>query len=260
MFRPLLALVAIAVATGAAQARDFCPDRPGQATPPCIVEPGRVVVELGVVNWERSRDSDSRSDRFTFGETALRTGVTDHLEVELDWTAFATERVRTLSTGNVERSSGVGDATLALKQAIGKPDGPAAVRVAVTVPIDDGPASGQDWSASAMLPLEFDIGKGVKLALTPEVDHAANSERAGHHIAYGSVAGLEFDLASKLSASADIAVFRDDDPDARHTDKTVGLAVAWQPVDDLQLDVGGIAGIDETTPAIGVYFGVAKRF
>ena len=218
------------------------------------------MVEFGIANWERSQDGDTRSDLFRLGETAVRTGISDHMEVELGWTAFATERVRDLASGNVDRSSGVGDVTVALKHALGPPDGPAAVRVAVTLPVGSGPDVDGDWSASAMLPLEFDLGKSVKLALTPEVDHAANSERSGHHIAYGSVIGLEYDLTPKLAISADVAVFRNEDPDARHTDKTLGLAVAWQPIEDLQFDVGGVAGIDETAPAVGLYVGVAKRF
>ena len=253
-------LAALALWSGTAVARDFCPERPGQATPPCVVEPGRVVMELGILDWERSQDRDSRSDLFSLGEATLRTGLTDHLEVELDWTAFATERVRDLATDAVSRSSGVGDVTVALKQALGKPDGPVALRLAVTVPVDSGPASGPDWSTSAMLPLQFDLTKGVQIALTPEVDYAPNGNRSGHHATYGSVIGVSFDLAPKLSADLDFKLMRDDDPDGPHTDRTIGFALAWQPAEDVQFDVGGIAGVGETDPTIGLYLGVAKRF
>lgn len=96
--------------------RDLCADRPGLGTPACTVEPGRVVLELGLADWTRERDSSERVDTIVAGDTLARFGLTDHLEAQVGWTGYGHVRTHDLATGAVDRMSGTGDVTLALRR------------------------------------------------------------------------------------------------------------------------------------------------
>ena len=143
-----------------AAARDLCPERPGQTTPPCTVEPGRLVLETGLVDWSLQQSTATRSDTFTIGQSALRIGIADHGEIAIGWTPFATQRVRHKLTGMVDRQSGIGDITFVVKRSFGKADAPmVAMKAFVTAPVGTSPSGAGDWTAER--PVVFDLDPAV---------------------------------------------------------------------------------------------------
>ena len=240
-----------------AQERDFCADRPGAATPPCTVEPGRVMAEIGLVDWTRDRNAIQSIDTVVLGNFLLRTGISQTAEVQLGWTAIGIERQRDRVSGVTSRDHGTGDVTVAVQQGLGKP---AAIRAFVTLPTGSGPLGVGDWSAGAMVPLAFALSHSFELDLTPEVDAAVNASGKGRHLAYGSVIGLGVGLTGNVSLALDAALFRDDDPSGHASRATAGASLAWMASRNLQLDVGTVAGLNTNTPDLEAYFGVVRRF
>lgn len=109
MRRSAAALLALAAATpAAAQDREFCPERPGLETQACIVDRGRVTIESSLIDWTRDRQSDSVTDTILVGDTLVRVGVTDRLEVRAGWQPIGHERTRDAATGDIDRANRVG--------------------------------------------------------------------------------------------------------------------------------------------------------
>lgn len=260
---PLLVLAAWASPAWADEPRDLCPDRPGLGTPACTVEPGAVVAELGLGDWTREDDAGTRTDTVTVGEALLRVGLTDSLEGQLGWTAYGHVRTRDRAAGIVERSGGVGDVTLALRQNLRNPDGSGfslAVMPYATLPVGGAAIGAGDWSAGLLVPVSFELPHGLSLAFTPEVDAAVDEDGDGRHLRFGSVAGLGFDLTDSLSASTELALYRDRDPAGHSTEALLGLSAAWQPAKTLQFDVGLNLGLNGDSPDSELYLGVVRRF
>lgn len=183
-----------------------------------------------------------------------------HAEVSIGWTPFATARARDKASGLLDRQSGVGDVTLAVKRSFGDANSPNfAVKIYTTLPVGTAPSGLGDWSAGMLVPVSLPLGKTVQLALTPEIDAAANSSGDGRHLAVGSAVGLGFKLSDKISLGTDIRVLRDDDPIANATKATAGLSLALQSGENLQFDAGSNFALNSNSPDIEVYFGISKR-
>lgn len=162
----------------------------------------------------------------------------------------------------MDRASGIGDLTLALRQNLRSPDGSGfslAVMPFATLPTGDSAIGAGDWSAGLLAPLSYDLGEGVQVDLTGEVEAAADSDRDGRHIAYGGVAGLSVPLSDALGATFEIAAKRDEDPAGHSTEWLAGLSAGWMAKDDLQLDAGANIGLHGAAD-VQLYLGVSRRF
>lgn len=263
--RILVAIAAFGPTAASAQdekLRDFCPDRPGLGTPACTMDPGHFAIELGLADWTVDRAPASRTDSVEAGQLLLRLGLTDSLEAQLGWTAFGHVRTWDRSAGSVGRDSGIGDVALALRQNLANPEG-SGFSLAL-MPFANLPAGGSaigagDWSAGVIVPLSYDLGKGMQLGLTGQLEAAADADRHGRHLAYGAVAGLSVPLSDALGAAFEIAATRDEDPAGHETEWLAGLSAGWMAKDDLQLDAGVNFGLHRA-PDVQLYVGVSKRF
>lgn len=257
------ALLGLSSAAQAQEARDLCADRPGLGTPACTVEPGKMLLELGLGDWTREKGAANQTDTVVAGDVLLRVGLTDSLEAQLGWTAYGHVRTRDRLTGAIDKADGVGDVTLALRQNLRNPDGSGfsiALMPFATVPVGGSAIGAGDWGAGLIMPVSFDLGSGLSLSLTPEVDAAVDGDGKGRHLAYGSVAGLGFSLGDALSGAVEVQVTRDHDPDGHATEALAGLSFAWQPSDDMQFDIGLNLGLNRSSADSQVYLGVVRRF
>jgi hypothetical protein len=264
--RIILAWAALGLfpATASAEAlRDFCPDRPGLGTPPCTLDSGHVAVELGLADWTLERTPDSRTDTLQTGQLLLRIGLTNSLEAQIGWTAFGHVRERDRATGALARGSGVGDLSVALRQNLANPDGSgfsAAVMPFATLPVGGTALGAGEWSAGVLLPVSYDLGHGIQVGVTGQMEAAADSDRDGRHLAYGGVAGLSLPLSDSLGGTVEIAATRDRDPSGHATEWLAGLSAGWMAKDGLQLDAGINIGLSTAAPDLQLYLGVARRF
>jgi len=242
--------------------RDFCPDRPGLDTPPCTIDAGHAAIEVGLADWTLDRGAGARQDAFTFGDTLLRYGVTGTLEVQLGWQALGYMRQRAAG-GAITHDSGIGDITVALRQNLKNPDGSGfslAIMPFATLPTGDAAFGASDWTAGIILPVSYELPHEFQLAVTGEVDDAADEAGHGHHLAYRGVAGLAAPIAGNLSGTLEFALTRDEEPGQRTTELLAGLSLAWDAKKSLQFDAGANLGLNHRAPDLELYLGVAKRF
>lgn len=261
--RHLIAALVALSAPALAEERDFCPERPGLDTPPCIVDRGHVVLEASAVDWTLDRQPGSRVDTLLFGDTLMRAGVTKRLEAQIGWTAFG--RVRTRDGSGVVHMAGLGDVTLALKQSLSNPAGDGfsvALKPFVKLPTGGQAIGAGTWSAGLLLPVSYSLGKGAQLIATPEIDAAPDQDRSGRHFAWGSAAGVQVALTAAVSMSVEAQLIRDRDRDpAGHSTRALGEAsLAWQAGSNTQFDIGAVAGLNRASPDLELIAGIARRF
>ncbi|MFD1612143.1 transporter [Sphingomonas tabacisoli] len=244
-----------------AEERDFCPERPGLDTPPCIVDAGHASLEVSAVDWTLDRQPRSRTDTILSGDTLLRLGLTSRLEAQIGWTAYG--HVRTRTPLGVSTQSGTGDVLLGTKFSLLHPDGQGtsvALKPFVTLPTGGSAIGAGTWSVGIQVPISVTVAKGVQLTATPEADAAANQSGDGRHFAWGSAAGAQFALTGSTSLALEGQVTRDDDPSG-HTTSALGEAsLAWQAGKNSQLDIGVVAGLNHNSPDVELIAGIARRF
>jgi len=241
--------------------RPLCPARPGLATPPCIVDSGHVLAELGLADWTLDRQDGDRNDTIVAGDLLLRLGLDTHSEVQIGLTTFGMSRDRI--AGVVSRATGLGDMTLAFKRSLRSPDGSGfsvAVQPFVTLPTGGAAIGAGDWGAGLIVPISVALSDSVSLELTPEIDAAVDGDRKGRHVSLVAVEGLSFALSPSVSMAVEAQQVHDADPAGIQDHALVGLSFAWQPARHWQLDMGGVAGLDSASPDIEFYVGISRRF
>lgn len=257
-------LIAVAIALSAvtpAGAEELCAERPGLTDEPCIVEPGHVLVETGAVDWTLERQDGERKDTILIGDTLVRVGLSKRVEAQFGWTPYGQVRLRD-STG-VRKQSGVGDLTIALKANLKNPDGSGfsiAVTPYATLPVGGEAIGAGTWGAGLIVPAAIEISDKIGFKLTPEIAAEPNESGSGRHLAYGTAAGVEFEMSKAVRLSVEAQLIRDRDPSEHATQARGQGTLAWLVTDDTQLDAGVAFGLNLTSPDLQVQAGVAHRF
>lgn len=258
-----IAGVGLALATGSAapaSAREFCAERPGKATPPCVLEAGRAQVEVGLLTVTARRAEGLEEDGWLLGQAGLRLGVSARTEVQV--TVSPMSVTETTAGGPRVRTTGVGDVGLGLRTSLTDPDrpGPAvALQAFASAPTATRGQGAGGWEGGVRLPLAGAMGWGLDLTGTPEL--ALRRDRDGRG-AHATVAGA---LAAShgwgpASLTAEVWAERDFDPARALTRASLGLSGAWMATPDVQLDGGTSLGLTRTTPDLEVSFGISRRF
>ena len=255
---PLLALLTLAALPARAEdLRDLCAQRPGRATPPCILDAGHLQIEAGLADAVLQRGGGQHEDIYSFGAAELRFGVAPRVEVEAGWSPLVVDTQR-----GGERRTGSGDATLGVLAALTDPDGKSAavsLQGFVTAPTATHGLGAGGWTGGTRLPVAIPLADGLALDLTPEIDVLRNIAGGGTHLAWVGVAGLGRTFG-KTSLGAEVWGMVDDDPAGRTTQATFDLTAAQAIGDNLELDAGANLGLNHATPELEIYIGVSRRF
>jgi hypothetical protein len=241
--------------------RDYCPARPGLGTPACTIAPGRVSVETALADWTLDKQGGDRSDTVLLGDTSVRIGLTDAIEAQIGWTPVGIVRDR--SGGTVDRATRVGDITLGLKANLLHPDGSGlsiAIQPYATLPAGKAPVGAGDWGAGVVVPVTYDLNETLNLQATTEADAAVDQDGRGRHGAFSETIGLGIKASEAVSVTLEGQVARDEDPSGHTTQFLSAVSLAWTPKDDLQFDLGAIAGLNRDAPDLELVAGISRRF
>jgi Putative MetA-pathway of phenol degradation len=254
---PTIAVMLLAVPSAKAQdLRPFCADRPGKATPPCILDVGHVQIETGLADVVFLRHPDAHATIYTIGASEFRFGLTRWLETEAIWAPLIINHSR----GSSDRT-GVGDLSLGLRGALisADGDGPAvSLQGFVTAPTATQGLGAGGWTGGVRLPAQLPLGP-FALGLTPEVDVVRNASGRGTHAAWVGVAALSHGFG-KLTLGAEAWGAVDGDPSRVSRQASADLTVAYAVGDNGQLDAGMNIGLTRDTPNLEMYVGIAHRF
>lgn len=241
----------------------FCPTRPSLGSSSCTTEPGRVHVEMSLLDWQRDDRSDSREDRILAADLLARIGVGAKTEVQVGWTAFGHDRERDKGSGEVDRTNGIGDVTLAIRQHLAGEEGKpfsAGIQPFVALPVGRYPVGAGDWGAGVIVPVQYDLTKTLAVQVTGEGDAATNESGSGQHLAYSGIVGLRYKLTDAINLIAELEVERDRDPSGHETHALAAWSASWKATKRLQIDGQVIAGLNRTSPDLRLVLGGAALF
>jgi hypothetical protein len=254
----LIALPAQAQTAAASDGlRDFCAQRPGKATPPCIVDAGHLQIETGLADAVFQHGNGVHDDTYALGATELRLGVSRRVELEAAWAPVVVDQTR----GSAHRT-GTGDANLAVLAALTDPDkmgvAVSAEAFVTLLTATHGLGAG-GFTGGARLPMAIPLSGGFSLGLTPEVDVLRNAGGGGTHAAWIGVASLSRGFGP-VTLGGELWGQVEDDPAGTIRRASADLTGAVTIGKTLQFDAGANFGLNRNTPDAEVYFGISKRF
>ncbi|HEV7386371.1 MAG TPA: transporter [Phenylobacterium sp.] len=237
--------------------RDFCAQRPGKATPPCVVDAGHLQIETGLADAVFQHGDGVHADTYTLGATELRLGISRRVELEAAWPPVVVNQTR-----GQPHESGTGDASLAVLVALSDPDkmGVAvSAQAFVTVPTATHGLGAGGWTGGARLPMAIPLSDGLSLGLTPEIDVLRNVAGGGTHAAWIGVASLGRSFGP-VTLGAELWGQVEDEPAGTIRRASADLIAALMVGKTLQLDAGANFGLNRQTPDAEVYVGISHRF
>lgn len=261
-----LGALAVLAAAGGVQAqgtgRDFCADRPGKGSPPCVLDAGRFQAELGLADRAWTRGGGTSSDDTTFGTVELRLGLSDRVEGQLSWNAY--QRIHDKAPGTSSTADGAGDLGLALRWSLRNPGGDGvsvALQPFVTAPVGAKDIGAGGWLGGAILPVSLPLNADWSLALSPQADVRADADGSGRHAGFGGAIGVGRSFGP-VALGVELWADRDQDPSGHVTAASFDFTAAWTPaaLKDVQLDASAYVGLNHDTPDLELAVGVAKRF
>lgn len=264
---PSIVLACMALAGVAhAEGRDFCPDRPGKGSPPCVLDPGRFQVEVSGVDATLDKSGGVSTQDVAYGGLELRLGLTSTVEGQLSWTPY--ERIRTKDHGVVSTVSGSGDLGAALRWSLMNPAGDGlsiAVQPFIVAPTGASGIGGDAWQGGVIAPVSIPLTGDWSLSLSPELDARPDASGSGRHAGYALAGGVGRAIGA-VNLGAELWVDRDEDPSGHVTQASFDLTAAWTPKDlpgslkDVQLDASAYVGLNRRTPDLELVVGLAHRF
>jgi hypothetical protein len=255
LFLSLLATL-LAGSAEAQALRDFCAERPGKATPPCIADQGHLMIETGLADAVFVRGA-VHSETYAFGGTELRWGVSKRVEIGADWTPLVIDHERGAGS-----RTGVGDAAFDVKAALTDPDADGLAIAAqgfVTAPTATKGQGAGGWTGGVRLPVAAPLSSNTDVDITPELDLVRDGDGHGTHLAWAAAAGISRSLGA-TTLGAEVWGMVDDDPSDRTYQASLDFTAARTVGENAQLDAGVNVGLNRATPDVEIYAGIARRF
>jgi hypothetical protein len=254
-------MTAALVALVAAQSLTVCADRPGKASPTCIVPTGHVQLEVGLADWTLANSAGERDTALTIGQVAVKYGLTaqSHVAVVVTPLVRATSRAQ----GRHDEASGFGDVQLVYKHLLTAADAPLQLAVSpfVKAPTAKRPLGNRKWEGGLVIPIQYTIGNTpLTLALTPELDWAADGDGRGRHAVAANVVNLGWQATPQLNLSAELWGQWNLDPAGTERQVSADIAASWLATRRVQLDIGANFGLNRATPDADLYLGVSRLF
>ena len=245
----------------AAQSLTVCADRPGKASPTCTVPTGHVQVEVGLADWSVAKGAGERDTTLALSQFSVKYGLTDQSQIALEVTPW--ERVTNRSGGTGYSSTGFGDFVVDYRQRLTPAGAPVQIAASpfVKVPTAKRPLGNRQWEGGLAVPTQYSIPKStLAIAVTPELDWAADADEHGHHALASSVVSLGWQATPKLNLCAELSGQWDWDPAGTARQVSADAAAAYLASQRVQLDLGANFGLDRATPDADLYLGVSVLF
>ena len=254
----LLAVLAAPLAARADDLRPFCADRPGKATPPCILDAGHLQVETALADAVFLHAGGRHEDVTAYGATELRYGLTARLEVEAAWAPLIVDHARGAGT-----TTGSGDATFGLRYALTNPDkdGPqVSVQPYVNAPTATHGLGQGGWSGGFRMPVSSPLPDNFSLGFTPQIDIVRNAAGGGTHAAESATVSISRSFHDTTTLGVELWGQNDGAPGAVTKQASFDLFLAQVFHKANQFDAGVNFGLNHDTPTAEVYVGISHRF
>jgi outer membrane putative beta-barrel porin/alpha-amylase len=248
--------------------REFAPDRPDLTDNPFTVDAGHVQLEADLVNYSLSRPDPEGTvtEKFLFGTTDIRVGLTNNIEVDA-----LVQPINAVHTQFVHPSMddwAAGPDTLEIgskfnlygNDTFEKPGSIAlGIRPFIEIPTVHNGVGEEDVEGGVSALLAIKLSTKTELEMMTEYDIVKDEEGSGYHVEYFNSASYEYEWNSKISTYFEVAtLFGNEDPSGGIVQ--FGAGILYQPRENVQIDVGSNFGVTRASDRINPFVGITKRF
>lgn len=265
--RVLLTLWLVATTAAPADAqikslREMSTDRPDKTESPYTVDSGHVQVEFDFATYTHDSSDGQRTETLNVAPANFKLGLTRSVDVQIIFDGYLRETSTDRVTGARERTSGIGDVTVRLKQNLWGNDGGTtalAIMPFVKVPTSSNGVGNDAVEFGVIAPLALSIAKGIGVGLMTEIDVLEESDGRGYAPSFVNSATIAFDLTDKLGLYTELFTERSTERAARWV-VTGDVGVTYAVSDDVQLDTGINLGLTGAADDLNLFVGLSRRF
>lgn len=246
--------------------REFEPDRPDLTDNPFTVDAGHVQLEADLVNYTRSRpDEDGTvTEKFLFGATDIRVGITNYAEVDFLVQPINAVRMHFVDSPD-DWNAGPDALEIGAKINIYGNDtfeipGATAlgIRPFIEIPTVRNGVGEEDVEGGVSGLFAIKLTERAELELMTEFDFIKNEGRSGYHVEYFNSGTFSYEWTSALSTYFEVAtIFGVEGP----SDIVIlGTGVLYMLGPNTQLDFGSNFGVTRASDRFNPFIGLTKRF
>ena len=182
--------------------RDMETDRPDVTESPQTVDAGHFQLETDLIRFQRERNSEARMDEYLFNQVNVKLGLTNTTAIQLSLESYVVKKDFN-AHDNSERTSGVGDLTLRLKQnLLGNDKDGFAIAL---LPYLKFPTSHADpesqYEGGIIIPMRIKFSNDWKMGLQVEADRLQDDEGMGHHNEILQTISISHPIIKKLDGT-----------------------------------------------------------
>ncbi|BDS06288.1 hypothetical protein NT6N_13280 [Oceaniferula spumae] len=236
--------------------RELEADRPDATESPRTVDAGHFQIESSILGYSRDRSGGERFDSWTWGETNLKYGLNDSMDLQLVIAPYVREVMR--SGAMREEAEGFGDVTLRLKWNLwGNDEGKTAFAIFPYVKIPSGTAVSNDhWEGGVILPWATEICEGIGFGMQAEVAYVWDDSDRDYDIDFLHTAVLGFDVTDQLGLYIEYLGIAGDHPYEAYASG----GVTWAFTDLFQWDAGVVLGLNDAAEDLNTFTGFTVKF
>lgn len=231
-------------------------DRPDATESPRTVDAGHFQIESSVLGYSRDKNDGVKWDAWVWGETNLKYGLNERMDLQLLIAPFVYEKTR--QGGATEVNEGFGDLTMRLKWNLwGNDEGATAMAVFPYVKIPTGTEVSNDkWEGGVIFPWAMECSERVGLGLQLEVARIWDEDDRDDDLEFLHTAVLGVDLTERLGVYLEYIGIAGDDP----YQASISGGASWAFSDLFQWDAGLVLGLNDEAEDLQTFTGFTLKF
>jgi hypothetical protein len=249
--------------------RDFSPDRPSQADGPFTIDAGHLQLELSFANYtfdsHNPERAPVRTDQWNPLPTVVRIGVTNRVEIDLQYDSYLNVRTRDRATRPLQTTtmSGFGDLTLRSKINLWGNDGGVtalAILPSLKIPTNTAALGNNSVEGNVQLPFNLNLPADFKLGLESGIGFVRNSQDTRYVAQFLNAAVLSHPVIVKELQGYVEFYSEVNTEHGTPVSAQVDVGLTYQIGNNLQLDGGCNIGVTRAVPDYQPFAGLAVRF
>jgi hypothetical protein len=248
--------------------REFEPDRPDLTDNPFTVDAGHVQLEADLVNYSLSRPDreGTTTEKFLFGATDIRVGLTNNIEIDALVQPINAVRTRFAHSSSVDWAAGPDTLEIGSKFNFYGNDtfeNPGAIAIGIRpfieIPTVRNGVGDENVQGGLSGLFAIKLSSKTELELMTEYDFIKNEEGSGYHVEFFNSGSFSYEWNSKISTYFEVAtLFGNEDPSGGVVQ--LGVGILYQPRENVQIDFGSNFGVTRASDRINPFVGITKRF
>lgn len=234
--------------------RDLEADRPDATESPRTVDAGYFQIESSIIGYTRDSNRGEKFDSTTWGETNIKYGLNDFMDIQLVLAPYVKEVTRTGDSRN--QAEGFGDVTLRLKCNLwGNDEGKTAFAIFPYVKAPSGTAVSNDqWEGGVIFPWAMELSDRIGLGLQAEVGYVW--DETDYEIDFSHTAVLGFDVTDQLGVYVEYLGVAGGHPYEAYASG----GVTWGFTKTFQWDAGLVIGMNNAAEDLNTFTGFTVKF